>query len=163
MELPAENCFYVFDPTNGQIRYTVNHPAPAGMIDVWKEKGEAYVLGQKRDIATHYVDLDRATQLHAAWDQAEVFFWALRLAIGEAIIERPAWTPSVSTAHIEVGEDTSYISLPPELDCQIVVDGQDAGLYRDSFEIAADTPGTYRVDVHAFPYLSFSVDIEATA
>lgn len=56
--LQPGQCFYVFEPQSGRVNYTVDHPAPSGVTDMWDERGERYVIAPSRqDLSAVFVDV----------------------------------------------------------------------------------------------------------
>lgn len=59
--LQPTQSFYVYSPDTGQIRYTVDHPAPTEILKTWTDGGEVFVIaGTRKDLWACYIALERA-------------------------------------------------------------------------------------------------------
>ena len=123
----------IFDPRSGKINRVII--APFGVAQDQVQEGESWVDGHSDDLI-HYVD-------------------------GGLIVNRPTMPGTLNKTTITADStDTAIISNLPQ-PCTVTFAGQTYLVEDGEFAFTADIPGSYIVEVEAFPHLPATFTVEA--
>ena len=123
----------IFDPRSGKINRVII--APVGVAQDQVQEGESWVDGHSNDLI-HYVD-------------------------GGLIVNRPTMPGTLDKPQILAdGLDLATISNLPQ-PCTVTFSDQTYLVEDGEFAFTADIPGSYTVEVEAFPHLPATFTVEA--